>query len=50
MLEYPVCSFLKTTNIVYKDQHYSKPHSGYCIQQNISIYNKTETYPWKYTY
>jgi hypothetical protein len=37
-------------NIVYKDHHYNKPQCGSYIQQNISMRNETETYPWKYTY
>ena len=49
MLEYSGCSLLTTMNSVYKHQHYNKPQCGY-VQQNISMCNKTETDPSKYTY
>jgi hypothetical protein len=50
MLEYSGHSLSTTMNIVYKDQRYNKPQCGYYIQQNISMCNKTETDPSKYTY
>jgi hypothetical protein len=50
MLEYSGCSLSTTMNTVYKDQRYNKPQCGYYVQQNISMCNKTETDPSKYTY